>query len=476
MKLVFPARRLGVIDRRVTAETCIDQCPTCGGVCTFRPLIRCVDNSTAQPFGAPLPCFVRPGDARMLSALVVEYGGSRPDVDGFWRVELVSPIQLVPFVGSPPREAFAGWGGTGVFRFHSVTGQTVEAPCCVHLLRSASQVRISSPCGFNPCPSDPRIPFRDGSAHPFHAMLATTAFGSARTGCQSLNAVNVPNLPTAILYRSGPGAGQQAGWNLNATATATGSLVACPTGQEFGACCFPDGSCSFGGASECSAAGGTYLGAGSGCDQCVQTGACCGIFPLPTGYETCRVITPGDCAAINGRYRGTGTACAGQPCPDWGRCCLSTGGCVVSNQPTCQVNGGVWTRGAVCSPGACAPPPVGACCLPDASRTCTQHTQAECLARSGTWRGAGFPCPPTGVCDGANLGFCCLSTDPRECYDITCEECATYATQRGVFYTCSPGMSCAQSGCLSGGRPIIVPGATGCAGCPQEGTAGGLVF
>jgi hypothetical protein len=82
-----------------------------------------------------------------------------------------------------------------------------------------------------------------------------------------------------------------------------------------GACCAADGSCSVpGGASECTAQGGTYQGDGVSCtpNPCPQpTGACC----FADATATCTEVTEVSCTGSGGSFEGPLTTCTPNPCP-----------------------------------------------------------------------------------------------------------------------------------------------------------------
>ena len=72
---------------------------------------------------------------------------------------------------------------------------------------------------------------------------------------------------------------------------------------------------------------------------CFPSGACC----LPDG-GCVDDVSPSECAAAAGVYRGDGTQCGLIDCPDpTGACCIaSTGGCVVLSEAACAVVGAHW--------------------------------------------------------------------------------------------------------------------------------------
>jgi hypothetical protein len=86
--------------------------------------------------------------------------------------------------------------------------------------------------------------------------------------------------------------------------TVTGAI---PTG----ACCFESGACQDLTAVNCSAQGGAFRGLGTACatESCPQPGACC-------LFLGCQVLSAAQCAEMLGQYRGNGTMCptATPPC------------------------------------------------------------------------------------------------------------------------------------------------------------------
>jgi hypothetical protein len=123
-------------------------------------------------------------------------------------------------------------------------------------------------------------------------------------------------------------------------------------------------------------------------NPCPQpSGACC----FPDG--SCTYVLDADCA---GDWQGYGSVCAPNPCPQPpGACCFPDGSCQVLSMLECQTQGGQYVDIRDCIPGLC-PQPVGACCLADGS--CIMLPEADCL---GTWLGPGTacgvdPCPPPG--------------------------------------------------------------------------------
>ena len=100
-----------------------------------------------------------------------------------------------------------------------------------------------------------------------------------------------------------------------------GSGVFCAD-ADCGACCLPNNTCAVTGSAACNALGGTAFTTGAGCEPnpCAPVGACCfgcddvdGDGDLET--VACLDLSDADCAAIDGQWRGAGTACADTPAP-----------------------------------------------------------------------------------------------------------------------------------------------------------------
>jgi hypothetical protein len=84
-----------------------------------------------------------------------------------------------------------------------------------------------------------------------------------------------------------------------------------PCTQPAGACCFPDGTCTYVPQAECTA---TWLGLSTDCDPnpCPPpppTGACC----FPDG--SCQVLTQAECEQDQGVYQGDNVPCTPELCP-----------------------------------------------------------------------------------------------------------------------------------------------------------------
>lgn len=186
-----------------------------------------------------------------------------------------------------------------------------------------------------------------------------------------------------------------------------------------GACCFADGTCSVLLQADCLAAGGVYRGDGTTCspNPCPQLGTCCALD------GTCTFVLEANCT---GAWT-LGGACDPNPCTQpVGSCCALDGSCTVTTQVNCAAT---WTEGGVCVPNTC-PPPTGSCC--DPLGTCAVTIQADC---TGAWTMFGVcipnPCPlPTGACC-LPAGTCLLGTEA---------DCAgtSGGTYQGNFTTCTP--------------------------------------
>lgn len=240
-----------------------------------------------------------------------------------------------------------------------------------------------------------------------------------------------------------------------------------------GACCC-GGEC-FGGVSpaECAAmSGGVYRGDGVLCANvtCTQPGerpkgACC----RPDG--SCAFLSAAQCAAADGTYFGDGSACAGVVCPppqEWA-CCLPGGICLNMANGPCLAQGGTWNRGQLCANFDCNPQPIqGACCMPGGA--CVDTDGATCINSGGAWRGGGTFCATTNCNE---TGACCHSGTHggiRTCTQETEANCL--ALNLPVWH--GIGTSCGSVNCEIPPRPAPIVVATGaetlrygggCAGC-----------
>ncbi len=87
-----------------------------------------------------------------------------------------------------------------------------------------------------------------------------------------------------------------------------------------------------------------------------------------------------------------------------GGCCDAQLDCTQQTQADCLAASGTYLGDNVpCTPGGCGET-VGACC--DAEFDCTLATEADCLAASGTYLGDNTACEP-GICEPPQFGACC---------------------------------------------------------------------
>jgi hypothetical protein len=164
--------------------------------------------------------------------------------------------------------------------------------------------------------------------------------------------------------------------------------VNCPT--IVGGCCLPDGTCQVITQTACTAANGTYRGNNTTCvgANCpLPTGACC------FGNGFCIQSDQAQCSAGGGTFLGNGVQCgASNTCPT-GACCLPNGTCIGGvTSGACTSQGGTFRGiGSLCSGQNC-PQPAGACCVNNGA-ACFNVTQAVCSGIPGsTWLGGGTSC------------------------------------------------------------------------------------
>jgi hypothetical protein len=146
------------------------------------------------------------------------------------------------------------------------------------------------------------------------------------------------------LWEECTGAGQAWGY------AGTCSPNPCPGGgpDPEGACCAPDGSCTFTTEAQCAD---DWLGEGTDCDPnpCPQPGACC------TFQGDCTVTFEDDCTGTS-EWQGAGTDCDPNPCIPLGICCLPAepyDQCMISTAADCT-EGWIWDPNYTeCSPDAC---------------------------------------------------------------------------------------------------------------------------
>lgn len=118
--------------------------------------------------------------------------------------------------------------------------------------------------------------------------------------------------------------------------------------------------------------------------------------------------------------------------PPTGACCMPDGSCSVISQSQCNTNGGTYAGDNVTCQTANCQPIVGSCCLPNG--TCISEIQAQCNTDGGVWtQGQSCspnPCPPIGSCC-LNDGTCSITAQAN---------CAGSWTEGG---SCTPNR-CAQ--------------------------------
>ncbi len=144
---------------------------------------------------------------------------------------------------------------------------------------------------------------------------------------------------------------------------------------------------------DCQGAGQTFF-QGQTCTQVTcpaPTGACCnGTGGCFDGQEELFCEN-----TLQGIYAGNGTMCIDDVC-DLGACCMPTGACAQYVEAQCVAEGGTFRGvGTTCTPNPC-PQPTGACCI--GGSTCVPgQTLANCTSWPGDWAGPFTPCF-TGQC------------------------------------------------------------------------------
>lgn len=192
-----------------------------------------------------------------------------------------------------------------------------------------------------------------------------------------------------------------------------------------GACCMTDGSCIDGLRSDCTAAGGIYLGDGT---DCATNGADCAIGACCFTDGTCQDnYQASQCLSEGGFYQGAGTMCATSTCPPTGGCCDAVFACTVAFENNCTSGGGTYLgNGTTCDFGCdcnsnntldvfellpttdcnanfvldeCETPnpsTVGACCVDE---VCSLISGADCMTAGGIYFGDCTDCSQI-VCPG----------------------------------------------------------------------------
>lgn len=212
-------------------------------------------------------------------------------------------------------------------------------------------------------------------------------------------------------------------------------------------------------------------------DPCtpVPSGACCGAFPYSFGHNNCLPATAGECARLNGNYRGDGTTCdtVSPPCPPLGACCRSTGGCTETTAFSCVASGGRFLGpNTDCRTSGCVPD-LGACCIPQLGGLplCRVVSRADCAGLLGAFKGIGTTCDDNTCITTTPTGACCINS---QCSIQPFGACVSLGgTYRG------DGTTCDNSPCGATGTCCCDPGTahsqclehTTQEGCKQLGTA-----
>lgn len=102
------------------------------------------------------------------------------------------------------------------------------------------------------------------------------------------------------------------------------------------------------------------------------------------------------------------------PLPPKGSCCLSFGGCLLTSEPQCGLQGGLWTPEGACVPNPCIMPGSGACCEGSA---CIVVPPMACIGPNTQYIGDGVPCNAPG-----NDGSPCCRADFNQTGMITVQD------------------------------------------------------
>lgn len=172
-------------------------------------------------------------------------------------------------------------------------------------------------------------------------------------------------------------------WNIRLSFTGLGCAPPTP-----GACCLPNGNCTVTTSDDCTAQGGTFLGANTNC-----AGANC----VPTGNVPCCFVATGGCVTLSyancqlaGGIAGpVGQTCQGYVCFPTGACCKPDGTCSIMSPSACAALGGLYQGNNVTCQQANCPPPTGAACF---GTFCLELTEADAAAAGVPWGGAGSTC------------------------------------------------------------------------------------
>ncbi|MCG3129996.1 MAG: hypothetical protein FLDDKLPJ_00743 [Phycisphaerae bacterium] len=253
--------------------------------------------------------------------------------------------------------------------------------------------------------------------------------------------------------------------------TYMGHFTTCEDNCVQGACCFLDGSCIDGATPEhCASLGGTFRG---------EDSECATVFPRCGNGSCCRTqgcvddISRTLCTSIRGTWRGEGTNCEDLNPHCIGVCCWDFGCDMLSPEDCEQLPGHkFYGYGKVCSdfPSPCSEEvQYGACCLPDGRCYFTSDFTCELLEGTFTQdeQCSEANCPPQA---------CCYD-DGRPCAEMSvfaCEQsggtamgpgstCGTVDCADGLEACCFFNLSCAElprSECLANGGVPLGQGTT----------------
>ncbi len=168
--------------------------------------------------------------------------------------------------------------------------------------------------------------------------------------------------------------------------------IDCFDDPQAGACCLPNGLCSFTTQDQCNLKRGQFSRIGLTCDDvsCIPIGACC-------MYDgSCQMLSLGECLRFGYQYNGDGSLCSQTNCvAPIGRCCIPFDVCMDTTVDDCfSIHGGfVWSIPDDCT-NTC--PHSGACCL---NGFCFIQSQEICeVWLGGTYHGDNVVCDPY-TCD-----------------------------------------------------------------------------
>jgi hypothetical protein len=234
--------------------------------------------------------------------------------------------------------------------------------------------------------------------------------------------------------------------NTSSTCSATN----CRTENNYGACCFSDGSCELLMKTGCQDSGGVFVTDGSGvgvktCDPypcgavASVTGACCDL-----AVGACEVTTELVCNESGRFFQGVGTDCADAvgTCPGIGACCRINGECFDDTRADdCEMiyDGAYRGDGSLCDaldPGCSE---LRACCTVNGD--CVLATEAECMSVNGTFNAGATTCAP----DTCPAGACCIA-DEGSCLRRREDHCLEPDVYLGDGAVCESGV-CVRGAC-----------------------------